>query len=78
MREPVRLPQFGMGMIDGEVIEWLKTPGEPVIEEEPIAIVEAAKVETELLAPYTGTLVDIVIPAGELVDVGTILAWIET
>lgn len=77
MREPVRLPQFGMGMMDGEIVEWLKAPGDPVTEEEPICLVEAVKVVVELGAPYTGTLAEIVVQVGEVVDVGTILAWIE-
>lgn len=73
----MRLPQFGMGMMDGEIVEWLKIPGDPVTEEETICLVEAAKVVTELGAPYTGTLVEIIVQAGEVVDVGTVLAWIE-
>jgi 2-oxoglutarate dehydrogenase E2 component (dihydrolipoamide succinyltransferase) len=77
MKEAVRLPQWGMGMSEGAIIEWLKAPGDTVAEDEPIAVVEAAKIETELEAPYTGTLTEIVVAAGETVDVGTILAWME-
>ncbi|HSK97766.1 MAG TPA: biotin/lipoyl-containing protein [Euzebyales bacterium] len=77
MREAVRLPQWGMGMSEGAIIEWLKAPGDSVTEDEPIAVVEAAKIETELEAPYTGTLTEIVVQAGETVDVGTILAWMD-
>lgn len=78
MREAVRLPQWGMGMTEGELLEWLKQPGDQVVEDEPIALVEAAKVETELEAPYSGTLVEIVVPAGTTIPVGEVLAWIET
>ena len=77
MREAVRLPQWGMGMSEAAIIEWLKAPGDAVTEDEPIALVEAAKIETELEAPYTGTLSEIVVAAGETVDVGTVLAWID-
>jgi pyruvate/2-oxoglutarate dehydrogenase complex dihydrolipoamide acyltransferase (E2) component len=48
-----------------------------VAEDEPIALVEAAKIETELEAPYSGTLTEIVVQAGETVAVGTVLAWID-
>ena len=41
-------------------------------------MVEAAKIETELEAPYTGTLLEIVVTEGETIDVGTVLAWMET
>ena len=77
MREAVRLPQWGMGMSEGAILEWFKAPGDAVTEDEPIAMVEAAKIETELEAPYTGTLTEIVVQAGETVDVGTVLAWID-
>jgi pyruvate dehydrogenase E2 component (dihydrolipoamide acetyltransferase) len=66
-----------MGMSEGAIIEWLKAPGDTVTEDEPIAVVEAAKIETELEAPYSGTLTEIVVAAGETVDVGTVLAWME-
>lgn len=78
MREAVLLPQWGMGMTEGEVLEWLKEPGDQVVEDESIAVVDAAKVETELGAPYSGTLVEIVVPSGTIIEVGTVLAWIET
>jgi pyruvate/2-oxoglutarate dehydrogenase complex dihydrolipoamide acyltransferase (E2) component len=77
MREAVRLPQWGMGMSEGAILEWFKAPGDTVAEDEPIALVEAAKIETELEAPYTGTLTEIVVQAGETVAVGTVLAWID-
>lgn len=78
MNEAVRLPQWGMGMTEGELVEWLKAPGDQVVEDEPIALVEAAKVEAELEAPYSGTLVEVIVPAGTTVAVGTVLAWIDT
>jgi pyruvate/2-oxoglutarate dehydrogenase complex dihydrolipoamide acyltransferase (E2) component len=78
MRREVRLPQYGMGMTEGTILEWLRQPGDTVTEDDPIATVEAAKVETELEAPYTGTLLEIVVGDGETIDVGTVVAWMET
>jgi pyruvate/2-oxoglutarate dehydrogenase complex dihydrolipoamide acyltransferase (E2) component len=78
VRREVRLPQYGMGMSEGTILAWLKGPGDEVTEDEPIATVEAAKVETELGAPYTGTLLEIVVGAEETIDVGTVVAWMET
>jgi pyruvate/2-oxoglutarate dehydrogenase complex dihydrolipoamide acyltransferase (E2) component len=74
----VRLPQYGMGMSEGTILAWLKGPGDEVTEDEPIATVEAAKIETELEAPYTGTLLEIVVEADQTIDVGTVVAWMET
>jgi len=74
----VELPKWGMTMQDGTVSEWLKKPGDRVEEDEPIAVIETEKVATELEAPETGVLKEIIIGEGETVDVGTVLARIDT
>ena len=78
MRVEVLLPQWGMGMSDGVISLWLKNVGDSVKEDEPIAQVEAEKVEEELTAPATGKLVEILVPAGETAEVRTVVAIIET
>jgi pyruvate/2-oxoglutarate dehydrogenase complex dihydrolipoamide acyltransferase (E2) component len=75
-RVDVRLPQWGMGMQEGTILRWLKQVGESVVEDEPIAEVEAAKVESELLAPAGGVLAE-VIPEGTTVAVHETVAVIE-
>jgi len=77
MRIEVLLPQWGMGMSEGTVINWLKAVGESVNEDEPLAEVEAEKVQEELLAPASGKLVEILVPEGETVEVRTPVAVIE-
>lgn len=78
MRVEVLLPQWGMGMSEGVISLWLKKVGDYVVEDEPIAEIEAEKVEEELTAPATGKLVEILIPAGDTAEVRTVLAIIET
>ncbi|MCK8610114.1 biotin/lipoyl-containing protein [Agromyces sp. C10] len=77
-RIEVLLPQWGMGMSEGSIIEWLKAVGDPVVEDEPLAEVEAEKVEETLEAPATGTLAEILVEPGEAVEVRTVVAIIET
>ncbi|MFI7481506.1 lipoyl domain-containing protein [Kocuria sp. M1R5S2] len=74
----VLLPQWGMGMSEGTITTWLKSVGDSVTEDEPLAEVEAEKVEETLEAPATGTLTEIVVPEGETVEVRTVVAYIET
>ena len=74
----VLLPQWGMGMSEGTITTWLKAVGDQVTEDEALAEVEAEKVEETLEAPATGTLTEIVVPAGETVEVRTVVAYIET
>ena len=77
-RVKVLLPQWGMGMSEGTILEWLKSVGDTVTEEEPIASAEAEKVEDEILSPTAGTIVEILVPAGETIPVRTPVAIVET
>ena len=76
-RVEVLLPQWGMGMSEGTILNWHKAVGDSVSEDEPLAEIEAEKVEETLEAPATGTISEILVPEGETVDVGTVLARIE-
>lgn len=73
----VLLPQWGMGMSEGTITVWLKAVGDRVTEDEPLAEVEAEKVEETLESPATGRLVEIRVPAGDTVEVRTVVALIE-
>lgn len=77
-RVEVLLPQWGMGMSEGSIVTWLKKVGDKVVEDEPLAEVEAEKVEEILEAPATGTLVEILVKEGETIEVRTVVAIIES
>ena len=78
MRIEVLLPQWGMGMSEGTIATWLKAVGDTVTEDEPMAEVEAEKVEETLESPATGTIAEICVQEGSTVEVRTVLAYIET
>ena len=73
----VLLPQFGMGMQDGEIVRWLKAIGETVADGEPLVEIEAAKTTVEVPSPAAGTLVEIVAEEGDTVDVRAHIATLE-
>ncbi len=77
MATEVRLPQWGMGMTDGEIIAWLKDVGDHVAVGEGLAEVEAAKVEAVLESPVSGTLVQQVAAVGDVVPVREVVALID-
>jgi pyruvate dehydrogenase E2 component (dihydrolipoamide acetyltransferase)/2-oxoisovalerate dehydrogenase E2 component (dihydrolipoyl transacylase) len=52
----VNLPDIGEGVVEGEVIEWLKNVGDPLAQDEPVVIVMTDKATVELPAPYPGIL----------------------
>jgi len=72
----VKLPQFGMGMTEGTLVEWHKAVGDTVTEGETIADVEAAKATSEIAAPASGTLVEILVEIDETVPVHSVIARI--
>lgn len=72
----VLLPQFGMGMQDGEIVRWLKQVGDAVTAGEPLVEIEAAKTNVEVPSPGTGTLSEILVDEGESADVRSHIATI--
>jgi pyruvate/2-oxoglutarate dehydrogenase complex dihydrolipoamide acyltransferase (E2) component len=74
----VTMPQMGVSIAEGTVVEWKKQPGDPVEADEPIVEISTDKAESEVPAPAAGRLKDVLVEAGETVDVGTVLATIET
>jgi pyruvate dehydrogenase E2 component (dihydrolipoamide acetyltransferase) len=73
----VTLPKWGMNMVEATVEKWLKSIGDSVSEGEELAEIATDKVDAELESPYAGTLVEIVVGAGEDAEVGDVLAYIE-
>ncbi len=72
----VKMPQLGESVHEGMIGKWLKAEGDTVEKYEPLLEVVTDKVDTEVTASDSGTLLKIIIPEGETVEVGTALAWI--
>jgi pyruvate/2-oxoglutarate dehydrogenase complex dihydrolipoamide acyltransferase (E2) component len=78
MAHDVILPKLGLTMEDGIIVTWEKKVGDTVKEGEPIAVIETEKIDTDLLAPASGTLTEVLFPEGTTVLVGTVIARIES
>jgi pyruvate/2-oxoglutarate dehydrogenase complex dihydrolipoamide acyltransferase (E2) component len=74
----VTMPQMGVSVAEGTVVEWKKRVGEWVEADEVIVEISTDKVETEIPSPASGRVASIAVEVGETVDVGTVLATIET
>jgi pyruvate dehydrogenase E2 component (dihydrolipoamide acetyltransferase) len=74
----VPMPQMGESIAEGTVSRWLKQPGDAVERDEPILEISTDKVDAEIPSPAAGTLVDIQVEEGATVEVGTIVAFIDT
>lgn len=76
MPTKVIMPKLGESVVEGTVTAWLKKAGEKIEEYESLLEVNTDKVDTEVPSPAGGTLLKILIPEGETVEAGTVLAWI--
>jgi 2-oxoglutarate dehydrogenase E2 component (dihydrolipoamide succinyltransferase) len=74
----VEMPKMGESITEGTVIAWHKEPGEMVEQDETILEIGTDKVDTEVPSPAEGTLVEHLVEEGDTVEVGTIIARIET
>jgi 2-oxoglutarate dehydrogenase E2 component (dihydrolipoamide succinyltransferase) len=72
------MPQMGVSVAEGTVVEWKKRVGDWVEADESIVEISTDKVETEVPSPATGRVTAIVVEVGATVDVGTVLATIDT
>ena len=77
-RIEVPMPQMGESITEGTVSKWLKAVGQSVDRDEPILEISTDKVDHEIPAPAAGTIVSIEVQEGETVEVGTIVAYIDT
>ncbi|MFF8834738.1 2-oxoglutarate dehydrogenase, E2 component, dihydrolipoamide succinyltransferase [Streptomyces sp. NPDC015130] len=72
----VVLPALGESVTEGTVTRWLKSVGETVEADEPLLEVSTDKVDTEIPAPVSGVLLEIVVAEDESAEVGAKLAVI--
>jgi 2-oxoglutarate dehydrogenase E2 component (dihydrolipoamide succinyltransferase) len=77
MATQVLMPQLGESVEEATITKWLKAEGDSVEEFEALVEVNTDKVDTEIPAPASGTLLKILQPEeGAVIKVGMILAWI--
>ena len=72
----ILMPKLSDTMTEGTVVAWRKVVGATVERGEVIAEVETDKATMELEAFASGVLIDIRVPAGETVSVGTVIGSI--
>ncbi|MEU6514167.1 2-oxoglutarate dehydrogenase, E2 component, dihydrolipoamide succinyltransferase [Streptomyces sp. NPDC046978] len=72
----VVLPALGESVTEGTVTRWLKSVGDSVEADEPLLEVSTDKVDTEIPAPSSGVLLEIVVGEDETAEVGAKLAVI--
>jgi pyruvate/2-oxoglutarate dehydrogenase complex dihydrolipoamide acyltransferase (E2) component len=73
----VTMPQMGVSVAEGTIVEWRKRPGDWVEADEAVCDVTTDKIDVEIPSPAAGRLERILVEPGTTVAVGTLLAEIN-
>jgi 2-oxoisovalerate dehydrogenase E2 component (dihydrolipoyl transacylase) len=73
-----RLPDVGEGLTEADILQWVVAVGEEVKVNQVLVEIETAKAAVELPSPFAGVVRELMVEAGQTVDVGTPIISIET
>jgi 2-oxoisovalerate dehydrogenase E2 component (dihydrolipoyl transacylase) len=74
----ITMPKLGESVTEGTIAGWLKQVGDRVERYDPMVEVVTDKVNAEVPAPVSGTLIEILTAEGDVVPVGHPIAVIDT
>jgi pyruvate/2-oxoglutarate dehydrogenase complex dihydrolipoamide acyltransferase (E2) component len=72
------LPKMGESVAEATIIKWVKQPGDKIDIDESVLEIATDKVDSEVPSPVSGKLVKIFFKEDEIVQVGAVIATIET
>lgn len=74
---PVKLPELGEGVTEGELVKWLVKPGDAVKADQPVAEVMTDKATVEVPTPIAGTVKELKFKSGDVVKVDSVMLILE-
>ena len=72
----VTMPQMGVSVAEGTVVGWRVGVGEAIGAEQTICDISTDKIDTEVPAPVSGVVAEILVEVDQTVEVGTVMARI--
>lgn len=75
---PLVMPKMSMTMTEGTFLTWHKAEGDSVVEGEVVCEVATDKVDMEVEATVTGTLIRLLAAPEDVVEVGAPIAYVAT
>src|SRR5437588_3658609 len=72
------MPQMGVSVAEGTVVAWRVEVGDRIEADATICEISTDKIDTEVPAPVSGIVAELVVPVETTVEVGTVLARIAT
>jgi pyruvate dehydrogenase E2 component (dihydrolipoamide acetyltransferase) len=76
MEKPFTMPKLGATMTEGTILRWLYQPGDRIVKGEPVVEIMTDKVNIEVEAPLSGRLVRVLARDGDVLPVGSPLAFL--
>ncbi|MBL7672208.1 MAG: dihydrolipoyllysine-residue acetyltransferase [Bdellovibrionaceae bacterium] len=74
---PVKLPELGEGVSEGELVKWLVKPGDLVKADQSIAELMTDKATVEVPSPFVGKVKEIKFKVGDVVKVDSVMLILE-
>ena len=74
----VLIPKMGESITEGTIVVWYKKIGDSIEKYETLLEIGTDKVDSEIPAPESGTVCDILAKPNDVIDVGKIIARIDT
>lgn len=68
-----KLPDIGEGVTEGEIVQWLVSPGDDVAEDQPMVEVMTDKATVTITSPKAGKILETRAPVGGVVAVHSVL-----
>ncbi len=72
------MPKMGESIMEATILKWLKKEGDSVEMDETILEIATDKVDSEIPSPVDGVISKILFPEDEVVEIGKVIAHIET
>lgn len=73
----LKVPTVGPSITEVQIVDWLKSPGEAIRQDEPLVSIETEKAVLDLPAPISGILARILKKNGETAMIGEVTAYLE-
>lgn len=78
MTVDIIMPKMGESIMEGTILKWLKKAGDKIERDEPILEISTDKVDTEVPAPESGVLTELLYKEGDTIEVGKVIARMNT
>ncbi|HEY6927739.1 MAG TPA: lipoyl domain-containing protein [Steroidobacteraceae bacterium] len=77
MKVDLKLTRVGMNMAEATIAKWHRQPGDSFTAGDTLYEIETDKVTQEVTASGSGRLLEILVAAGEIAEVGAVVGRIE-